>query len=88
MLITFDELFPGNETHQKSKKKRINKKKVRRDESFGPLTRLSDQTAAKRPFYERPRRPGGAATSRLTLRTPGLPVIKASEAAEEGEGSV
>lgn len=87
MLITFDELFPGNEMHQKSKKKK--EKRVRRDESFGPLTRLSDQTAAKRHFYEHPRRPGGgpggAATSRLALQIAGLPVIKASE---EGEGSV
>lgn len=41
MLIKFDELFPGNEMHQQ---------KVRRDESFGPLTRASDQTAAKCPF--------------------------------------
>lgn len=40
MLIKFDELFSGNEVHQK----------VRRDESFRPLTRACDQTAAKYPF--------------------------------------
>lgn len=40
MLIKFDELFPGNEMHQK----------VRRKESFGQLTHASDQTAAKCPF--------------------------------------
>lgn len=40
MLIKFDELFSGNEMHQE----------VRRDESFRPLTRSSDQTAAKYPF--------------------------------------
>lgn len=40
MLIKFDELFSANEMHQE----------VRRDESFRPLTRSSDQTAAKYPF--------------------------------------
>lgn len=40
MLIKFDELFSGNEVHQK----------VRPDESFRPLTRAWDQTAAKYPF--------------------------------------
>lgn len=40
MLIKFDELFSGNVMHQK----------VRRDESFCPLTHASDQTAAKYPF--------------------------------------